>query len=129
MYGRDYDGRESNSLWWYFEHGYPLAEFYPYLDELKHYMLDNLIIFSVDMGRFNVLFRRESESRARLVVIDGLGNHSAFNWFDNIPFLARRKIRRRWNRFLSRLQFFSNQMMQAYDASPSQLEPAYRKAG
>ena len=122
----DYDGAVSRSLWWHFEQGYPLAEFMPYLDELRQYLLDNLIIFSVDMGRYNVLFQKISPQQARLVVIDGLGNHSAINWFDNIAWFARRKIKRRWHRFISRLQNYSEQMMHEYDASPRVLDSAYR---
>ena len=123
----DYDGGVSRSLWWHFEQGYPLAEFLPYLDELRQYLLDNLVIFSVDMGRYNILFQKISPQQARLVVIDGLGNHSSINWLDNIAWFAQRKIERRWQRFISRLQNFSEQMMREYDASPRTLESAYRK--
>ena len=122
----DYDGSVSRSLWWHFERGYPLAEFLPYLEELRQYLLDNLVIFSVDMGRYNILFQKISPQQARLVVIDGLGNHSAINWLDNIAWFARRKIERRWHRFISRLENYSQQMMREYDGSPKTLEPAYR---
>ncbi len=124
----DFDGRVSRSLWDYFQQGVPLSEFYPYLEELKQYMLDNLVVFSVDMGRFNVLFQRVSESSARLVVIDGLGNHTAMNWLDIVPSLARRKINRRWQRFITRLQRYSDEVMQTHDSDPQQLDPAYRRA-
>ncbi len=126
---RDFDGAESNSLWWYFERGYPLAEFGPYLDELRQSLLDNRIVFCVDMGRYNVLFRRLSPGDARLVVIDGLGNHSAINWLDNFDLFARRKIERRWRRFMSRLQNYSNASLRKYGADPRSLEPAYRRTG
>ena len=123
----DYDGGVSRSLWWYFEQGYPVAEFLPYLDELRQYLLDNQIIFSVDMGRYNVLFQKTSPQQARLVVIDGLGNHSAINWLDNISWFAQRKIKRRWRRFIGRLQNYSDEIMREYGASPQALESAYRK--
>lgn len=125
----DFDGNASKSLYWYFEQGYPVAEFFPYLEELKQYMLDNSIIFSVDMGRFNILFRKLSNQEARLVVIDGLGNHTALNWLDNISYFARRKINRRWDRFISRLQNYSAEMVRDYNGSPKMLDSAYRKAG
>ena len=101
----------------------------PYLEELRRYLLDNRVIFSVDMGRFNVLFRRLSETDARLYVIDGLGNHTAVNWLDNIPHFARRKIRRRWTRFVTRLGNYAAQMMAAREAEPRQLERDYRRTG
>ncbi len=123
----DFDGGVSRSLWWHFERGYPLAEFLPYLDELRRYLLDNLVIFSVDMGRYNILFQKTSPHQARLMVIDGLGNHSAINWLDNISWFARRKINRRWQRFISRLINYSDEMMREYGASPKSLESVYRK--
>ena len=123
----DYDGAVSRSLWWHFEQGYPLAEFLPYLDELRQYLLDNLVIFSVDMGRYNILFQKISPQQARLVVIDGLGNHSAINWFDNMDWFARHKIKRRWHRFMGRLQNYSDEMMREYGATPRTLESVYIK--
>jgi hypothetical protein len=125
----DFDGAVSKSLWWHFEQGYPVAEFLPYLDELRQYLLDNLVVFSVDMGRYNILFQKTSPQQARLVVIDGLGNHTAINWLDNIAYFARRKINRRWQRFIDRLQNYSAEMMCEYGASPRQLDTAYRKTG
>jgi len=125
----DFDGAVSKSLWWHFEQGYPVAEFLPYLDELRQYLLDNLIVFSVDMGRYNILFQKTSPQQARLVVIDGLGNHTAFNWLDNIAYFARHKINRRWRRFIGRLQNYSAEIMRANNATPKTLEAAYRKTG
>ncbi|MGD2171164.1 MAG: YrbL family protein, partial [Gammaproteobacteria bacterium] len=118
----DFDGSVSKSLWWHFERGYPVAEFDAYLDELGRYLLENRIVFSVDMGRYNVLFQKLSGERARLVVIDGLGNHSAINWLDNFAYFARRKIERRWRRFIGRLRQYSAETMQAYDGQPQRLE-------
>jgi hypothetical protein len=125
----DFDGAVSKSLWWHFEQGYPVAEFLPYLEELRQYLLDNLIVFSVDMGRYNILFQKTSPQQARLVVIDGLGNHSEINWLDNIAYFARRKINRRWRRFIGRLQNYSAEIMRANNATPKTLETAYRKTG
>ena len=43
------------------------------------------IVFRVDMGRYNILFQKQT--RTRRVVIDGPGNHTAINWLDSIVFL------------------------------------------
>ena len=123
----DYDGEPSKSLWWHFQRGYPVAEFQAYLDELRQYLLDNRIVFSVDMGRYNILFQKLSPKQARLVVIDGLGNHTALNWLDNIAWFARRKIERRWRRFIGRLRNYSAQTMQAHGDAPRSLDAAYRR--
>ncbi len=125
---RDYDGSISNSLYWYFERGYPVSEFFPYLEELKQYLLDNLIVFSVDLRRTNVLFQKTSAQQARLVVIDGLGNHSAINWFDCFRAVAHSKINRRWERFFTQLIIHSDEMIESYGASPRLLEASYRKS-
>jgi hypothetical protein len=117
----DYDGTVSRSLYWYFTEGYPIKEFLPYLEELRQYLIENMIVFSVDMSRFNVLFNRISNREARLVVIDGLGNHSAINWPDSIPCFARNKIRRRWERFFSKLEYNSATLMEEYGGSPRML--------
>ena len=123
----DYDGSISRSLWWHFERGYPVSEFSLYLDELRHYLLENQVVFSVDMGRYNILFQKLSPQRARLVIIDGLGNHTAINWLDPIGFFVRRKIRRRWQRFIGRLINYSTETMRQHSGNPQTLEAAYRR--
>ena len=123
----DYDGKISNSLYWYFERGIPMEEFLPYLGELKQYLLDNQIVISVDLRRTNVLFQKLSPERAQLVVIDGLGNHSAINWFDVLRSVSNSKINRRWERFIDQLKIHSDEMLQAYGASPKRLDACYRK--
>jgi hypothetical protein len=125
----DYDGEVSKSLWWHFQRGYPVSEFEPYLDELRRYLLARRIVFSVDMGRYNVLFQKLSGEQARLVVIDGLGNHTAINWPDEIGYFARRKIARRWKRFIDRLRNYSAESMRIFEGEPKMLAPAYRRSG
>ncbi len=126
---RDYDGGVSNSLYWYFERGFPVEEFIPYLEELKQYLLDNQVVFSEDLRRTNVLFQRLSPERAHLVVIDGLGNHSKINWFDVFRSVSDSKINRRWERFMRQLKIHSDQMLADYGADPKPLETAYRRTG
>ena len=46
----------------------------------------------------NLLVQKTSISKARLVIIDGLGDTVAVDWLDRIPYFARRKIERRWKR-------------------------------
>jgi hypothetical protein len=48
----------------------------------------------------NLLLQKSSAGSAKLVVIDGLGDVVAIDWLDHFPFLVRRKIRRRWERFI-----------------------------
>lgn len=100
---RNYDGEISRPLNWYLAEGYPIEEFEPFLDELKQSFLDNLIIFNHDMTIGNLLVQKTSAVKLRLVAIDGLGDVIALDWLDIFPFLVRRKIRRRWARFIARV--------------------------
>jgi hypothetical protein len=100
---RDQDGEISRPLNWYLAEGYPVEDFEPYLDELKKSFLLNLIIFNHDMTVGNLLFQKVSNTSARLVAIDGLGDVVAIDWLDVFPSLVRRKISRRWTRFIARV--------------------------
>ena len=101
---RNYDGEISRPLSWYLAQGVPVEEFDTFLEDLRQSFLQDLIIFNHDMHIGNLLFQKTSMGSARLVVIDGLGDTVALDWLDNIPFLVRRKINRRWKRFIRRLQ-------------------------
>ena len=100
---RDYDGQISRPMNWYLAEGYPVEEFEPLLKELYQSFLENRIIFNHDLTIGNLLLQKRSMTRGRLVAIDGLGDTVAVDWLDAIPWVARRKIRRRWARFLERL--------------------------
>ena len=100
---RDQDGEISRPLNWYLAEGYPIEDFEPYLDQLKNSFLQNLIIFNHDMTIGNLLFQKVSANSARLVAIDGLGDVVVVDWLDVFPSLVRRKISRRWARFIARV--------------------------
>jgi len=100
---RNYDGEIARPLNWYLAQGVPIEEFNPFLEELKQSFLQDLVIFNHDMHTGNLLFHKTSMGSARLVAIDGLGDTVALDWLDNIPFLVRLKIKRRWKRFIKRV--------------------------
>ena len=100
---RNYDGEIARPLNWYLAQGYPIEEFEPSLEELKQSFLQNLIIFNHDMTIGNLLVQKLSATKVRIVAIDGLGDVVAIDWLDIFPFLVRRKIERRWQRFMERL--------------------------
>ncbi len=112
---RNYDGEISRPLNWYLAQGVPIEEFDVYLEELKHSLLQNLIIFNHDMTIGNLLFQRYSTRNARLVAIDGLGDVVTFAWLNVIPFLVRRKIKRRWNHFIQ-CTYCSNEVRMQQEA-------------
>lgn len=100
---RNYDGEISRPLNWYLAQSFPIEEFEPRLEELKQSFLKNLIIFNHDMTIGNLLVQRTSSSKFRMVAIDGLGDVVAFDWLDRFPSLVKRKINRRWERFIARV--------------------------
>ena len=100
---RDYDGQVSRPLNALLAEGVPVEEFESYLGELRQALLQYLIIFNHDMNVGNLLFQRTSSRSARMVAIDGLGDTVAIGWLNRFPSLARRKIERRWERFIERL--------------------------
>jgi serine/threonine protein kinase len=99
---RNYDGEISQPLNWYLAQGIPIENFEPCLQELHYSFLHNLIIFNHDLTIGNLLLQKNSLSDARLVAIDGLGDVVALDWLNCFPFLVRRKIERRWERFIER---------------------------
>lgn len=112
---RDYDGEIARPLNWYLAQGFPIEEFEPYLEELKQSFLKNLIIFNHDLTIGNLLVQRTSTSKIRIVAIDGLGDVVTLDWLDVFPFLVRRKINRRWQRFITRL-YRSREVQQQREA-------------
>ncbi len=113
---RNYDGEIARPLNWYLAQGYPIEDFEPSLEELKQSFLQNLIIFNHDMTIGNLLVQKLSVTKVRIVAIDGLGDVVAIDWLDIFPFLVRRKIERRWQRFMERL-YLSREVRMQRDAA------------
>ncbi len=120
---RNYDGEVSRSLDWYLAQGCLILEFEPYLDELKHSFLQNQIIFNSDMTIDNLLVQKLSIRKTRLVAIDGLGDGTALDWLDFSPLLVRRKIRRRWARFIAQV-YGSREVRQQHEAADLESPPS-----
>lgn len=113
---RNYDGEISRPMNWYLDQGMPIEEFEHCLAELRQSFLENLIIFNHDMTIGNLLVKKTSLVQFHLVAIDGLGDVVAFGGFDIFPFLVRRKIRRRWQRFITRV-YHSREVLKQREAS------------
>jgi hypothetical protein len=120
---RNYDGEISRPLNWYLAQDVPIEEFDQFLQELKQSFLQNLIIFNHDMTIGNLLFQKTSTASAQLVAIDGLGDVVAIDWLDHFPFLVRRKINRRWKRFMARVYRSSEVSQQRDGATASDSQP------
>ncbi|MCD4668118.1 MAG: PhoP regulatory network YrbL family protein, partial [Sulfurimonas sp.] len=69
------------------------------LQEYKDFFLKYCVIFNYGMMPKNILLRKTSESESNLVLIDGLGDITYFTFPNKIPYFARQKINRRWDKF------------------------------
>jgi len=96
---RDYDGQVSKSFAYYLNNN-GLEPYTNMILEYKNFFLKHHIIFNYGMMPKNILIRKNSETEAHLVLIDGLGDITYFTFPNKIPFLARKKIIRRWNKFV-----------------------------
>ncbi len=98
---RDYDGEVSKSFAFYLkENG--VETYQKELEEYRQYFLDNCIIFNYGMMPKNILLRKNSETDFDLVLIDGLGDVSHFTLPNKIPYFARGRIGRRWEKFVNK---------------------------
>lgn len=102
----DADGSVSRPLTAYLEEGRGvfggslLPETKALLDELLHYLL-RYNVLPCDLTAPNVLLQCGAE-RTRLVLIDGVGSMNGIPIAQYIPFLGRRQIKRKWQRFMTR---------------------------
>ena len=98
---RDYDGEVSKTFAHYItENGVDFHK--KEIEEFKDYFLRNRIIFNYGMMPKNILLRKRSKEKTELVLIDGLGDVSHFTLPNKIPYFARRRITRRWDKFINK---------------------------
>ncbi|ARN76256.1 hypothetical protein BST96_01390 [Oceanicoccus sagamiensis] len=103
---RDHDGSISKSLRDYIRgNGCPIdrQQLDDELARLKSYLLKHSIIMR-DLKDDNLLLQRLSDSEARLVVIDGIGNNEFIPFSELAPVFTNMKINRKWAKFSQKLQ-------------------------
>lgn len=98
---KDYDGEVSKTFDYYLKKN-GLEKYKNELEIYKKYFLDNCIIFNYGMMPKNILLRKNSETDFDLVLIDGLGDVTYFTLPNKISYFARKKINRRWNKFIKK---------------------------
>lgn len=98
---RDYDGKISKTLEYYLDRD-GTAAYAKELNEYRDFFLRNKVIFNYGMMPNNILVRKNSENDRDLVLIDGLGDVAYFTFPNKIAYFARRKIKRRWNKFVGK---------------------------
>lgn len=98
---KDYDGEVSKSFAYYLKQD-GVKKYEKQIEVYKQYFLKYCIIFNYGMMPKNILLRKTSKDESELVLIDGLGDVSHFTILNNIPFFARRRISRRWEKFVKK---------------------------
>ena len=98
---RDFDGEVSKTFEYYLKKD-GVLKYKKELEEYKQYFLDNCIIFNYGMMPKNILLRKNSETDFDLVLIDGLGDVTYFTLPNKIPYFARKRINRRWDKFIKK---------------------------
>jgi hypothetical protein len=116
---RSYDGEVARPLNWYLAHGFPIEEFEESLEELRLFFLQHLLLFDEKLSSSDLLVQRTAAARVRLVVINRFGQAAKAGW---LAFLQRRRIQRRWERFIEAL-YFSREVLLQREAMAQQTHP------
>ncbi|PHQ89449.1 MAG: hypothetical protein COB42_06940 [Sulfurimonas sp.] len=98
---KDYDGQVSKSFAYYINK-FGVETYNNQLQEYKEFFINYQVIFNYGMMPKNILLRKNSEVESHLVLIDGLGDITYFTFLNKIPYFARKKINRRWNKFVAK---------------------------
>ena len=79
-----------------------IAAFWQAIGELKEWLLKyNVLALGIDHN--NVVVNRAADGGIRLILIDGVYDTEWFPVSKYIPFFGRKKILRRWARFMEKL--------------------------
>ena len=101
---RDYNGETAIPLEKYFANNSLTEKYFDQLvtglKELKSALLKDRII-TMTIKSKNILFQHLSETKSRLIIIDNIGNSTFIPIANYIPYFAKSKIERTWQRFLN----------------------------
>ena len=96
----DYNGEISKNLNYYLKLNDDTfnKQLPQHLQQLKEFLLSQEIIFR-DLSADNILCQFHDEKNFTLVIIDGIGNNEFIPVSTYISFFAKRKIKRKWEKF------------------------------
>jgi len=104
---KDYDGEISKTFEYYLNSETLMKQYSDSLRQavadLHTYLLENRII-TMTLKPKNIMFKKLSESKGRLVIIDNIGNSDLIPLANYLPSVASKKIQRKWQRFIESLQ-------------------------
>ncbi len=96
---RDYDGTISKTLDYYLKlnDADMNDDIVRQIELIKQYFLTESIVFR-DLITLNFLMQKTSEDKYHLIIIDGIGHNDALPLCNHSKSIARKKIKRIWNR-------------------------------
>lgn len=97
-----------------------LLEPLPKLKALKEYLLTEKIIVK-DLSLANILYQKRANGEDRLMIVDGVINNDFIPIATYVDYFTRRKINRRWIRFISHFEarIGDNKLLQKmYEKNP-----------
>lgn len=104
---RDADGKVSRTLADYLDHEADFRHHAPALlsamESLLTYQLENNVL-TMSLKPYNLLFQLEADGKGSMQIIDNLGNADWIPLCNYSPFFGRRKIKRKWKKFLAMLK-------------------------
>ena len=104
QYIKDNDGQTSKTLNHYLaNHPQKTEALITHLTKLGGYLLENHILIG-DLHGNNIVFQHLSDNSTKLIIVDGIGDRVIFTAPNFFKSVKERKIIRRWNRFIRRLQ-------------------------
>ncbi|MCX8655194.1 hypothetical protein J3U08_00105 [Gilliamella sp. B2894] len=100
---RDYNGKTATPLEQYLADNLLTEKYFDSLvmglKELKSALLKDRII-TMTIKSKNILFQHLNETNSRLIIIDNIGNSTFIPIANYLPYFAKSKIERTWQRFL-----------------------------
>jgi len=100
---KDYDGTISKTLLSHLEENTKESkEIFPQLQALGDYLIENQILIS-DIHSKNILVQKLSHNETKLIIVDGIGDHVFIKIFNMFKSGRKKKITRRWNKYITQL--------------------------
>ncbi len=95
---KDFNGDVSKTLDYYFLENTELSvQLAKEVEKLKQFLFDEAVVFR-DLITKNIVVKFDSDTKYKLVIIDGLGHNDLFPFVNYSKKMARQKIVRQWNR-------------------------------
>ena len=104
---RDEDGNVSKTLEYYLDEGredVKRSDLKTAIDELKEYLLSELIL-TMTIKPKNIVYKKNNDGSGKLIIVDNIGTSEFIPICKFSSTLAKKKILRKWDRFIKSINF------------------------